>query len=60
MDNQDRKLLEFGEQLLEGNEKGHRILFLSVIGEIEGHEILNETDRKQVYQDMYEWMKERL
>ena len=24
------------------------------------HEILNETDRQQVYQDLYEWMKERL
>ncbi len=24
------------------------------------HEILNELDRKQVYQDLYEWMKERM
>ena len=23
------------------------------------HEILNETDRQQVYQDLYEWMDER-
>ena len=46
------------EELLEGNEKGHRILFLSVIGEIEGHEILNETDRQQVYEDLLEWLEE--
>ena len=52
MDNQDRKLLEFGEQLLEGNEKGHRILFLSVIGEIEGHEILNERMKTTKYEHL--------
>ena len=36
MDNQDKKLLEFGEELLTDHESGHHILFLSIIGEIEG------------------------
>ena len=24
------------------------------------HEILNETDREQVYQDLYEWMQSKM
>ena len=39
MNNQGKSIIEFGEQMLENHESGHRILFLSVIGEIEGHEL---------------------
>lgn len=37
MNTQLESLLELGEVLLENNGTGHHILFLSVIGEIEGH-----------------------
>ena len=39
MNNQGKSIIEFGELMLENHESGHRILFLSVIGEIEGHEL---------------------
>lgn len=52
MDNSDKKLIKFGEELLEGNESGHHILFLSIIGEIEGHELANERMKTTKYEHL--------
>lgn len=52
MENQDKKLLEFGEELLTGHESGHHILFLSIIGEIEGHELANERTKTTKYEHL--------
>ena len=40
MDMQEKNITDFGQQLLIQPDSGHRILCLSVIGEIEGHEDL--------------------
>ena len=48
-ENQDSRLIEFGEELLAGHGSGHRILFLSVIGEIEGHELAGERTKTTKY-----------
>lgn len=45
-----KHIVEFGEQLLEHNGCGHHILFLSVIGEIEGHELLSENTKTTKYE----------
>ena len=39
MDIQGKRIVEFGEMSLANSREGHRILFLSVIGEIEGHDL---------------------
>ena len=52
MDNQDKKLLEFGEELLTDHESGHHILFLSIIGEIEGHELAGDRTKTTKYEHL--------
>ena len=42
MNTQLESLLELGEVLLENNGTGQHILFLSVIGEIEGHHLSSD------------------
>ena len=39
MHNQGKSIVEFGEEFLENKTSGHHILFLSIIGEIEGHDV---------------------
>ena len=51
-ENQDSRLIEFGEELLAGHGSGHRILFLSVIGEIEGHELAGERTKTTKYEHL--------
>ena len=39
MEAPEREMIkEYGQTILSGNEKGHRILLMTIIGEIEGHE----------------------
>ncbi len=39
MEAPEREMIkEYGQAILSGNEKGHRILLMTIIGEIEGHE----------------------
>lgn len=39
MEASEREMIkEYGQAILSGNEKGHRILLMTIIGEIEGHE----------------------
>lgn len=52
MENADKKLIKFGEELLAGHESGHHILFLSIIGEIEGHELANERMKTTKYEHL--------
>ena len=37
----NEELLELGEVVLDGNKEKRKIQLLSIIGEIEGHEIIN-------------------
>ena len=39
----NEELLELGEIVLDGNKKKRKIQLLSIIGEIEGHEIINNS-----------------
>lgn len=39
----NEELVQFGEVVLEGNNKKRKIQLLSIIGEIEGHEIINNS-----------------
>lgn len=52
MNIQGKSIIEFGEQMLDHHESGHHILFLSVIGEIEGHEILPERSKTTKYEHL--------
>lgn len=52
MDNQMQNLLEFGEIILDGGESGHRILFLSIIGEIEGHNLSSDRIKTTKYEHL--------
>ena len=47
-----RSLLELGEVLLENNGTGHHILFLSVIGEIEGHHLSSDRIKTTKYEHL--------
>ena len=49
MDIQEKTIIELGEQVLVRPENGHRILCLSVIGEIEGHEDLPDKTKTTKY-----------
>ncbi|NLZ84084.1 MAG: hypothetical protein GX915_10525 [Clostridiales bacterium] len=46
----DNKISEFGQTLLEDNDKEHKIHLLSIIGEIEGHECLPQHNKTTKYE----------
>jgi len=46
----DKKISEFGQTLLEDNDKDHKIHLLSIIGEIEGHECLPQHNKTTKYE----------
>ena len=52
MNTQLESLLELGEVLLENNGTGHHILFLSVIGEIEGHHLSSDRIKTTKYEHL--------
>ena len=52
MNTQLESLLELGEVLLENNGTGQHILFLSVIGEIEGHHLSSDRIKTTKYEHM--------
>lgn len=52
MNNQMQNLLELGEVVLESGEEGHHILFLSVIGEIEGHNLSSDRIKTTKYEHL--------
>lgn len=52
MSNQMQNLLELGEVVLESGEEGHHILFLSVIGEIEGHNLSSDRIKTTKYEHL--------
>lgn len=52
MDIQGKKIVEFGEQALTNSIEGHKILFLSVIGEIEGHDLASERTKTTKYEHL--------
>ena len=52
MNDQIQNLLELGEVVLENGEEGHRILFLSVIGEIEGHNLSSDRIKTTKYEHL--------
>lgn len=47
-----QSLLELGEVVLESGEEGHHILFLSVIGEIEGHNLSSDRIKTTKYEHL--------
>lgn len=52
MQNQGKAIVEFGEEFLVNHESGDHILFLSIIGEIEGHELSNERTKTTKYEHL--------
>ncbi len=52
MENAMQNLLELGEVILEEGEFGHRILFLSIIGEIEGHNLSSDRIKTTKYEHL--------
>ena len=52
MNTQLESLLELGEVLLENNGTGQHILFLSVIGEIEGHHLSSDRIKTTKYEHL--------
>lgn len=48
--NQDEKIEKTGQINLEGNKNGYKIHLLSVIGEIEGHDVLPSTSKTTKYE----------
>lgn len=52
MDIQGKRIVEFGEQALINSKEGHNILFLSVIGEIEGHDLSSERTKTTKYEHL--------
>lgn len=52
MDNQIKSLLELGEIFLENGEYGHHILFMSIIGEIEGHNLASDRIKTTKYEHL--------
>lgn len=47
-----QNLLELGEVVLESGKEGHRILFLSIIGEIEGHNLSSDRIKTTKYEHL--------
>lgn len=52
MQNQGKSIVEFGQEFLNNHSSGHTILFLSVIGEIEGHELSGERIKTTKYEHL--------
>ena len=52
MNQQLNNLLEVGEIVLEDGISGHHILFLSIIGEIEGHNLSSERIKTTKYEHL--------
>ena len=52
MHNQGKSIVEFGEEFLENKASGHHLLFLSIIGEIEGHELAGERIKTTKYEHL--------
>lgn len=52
MQNQGKSIVEFGQEMLNSHESGHNILFLSVIGEVEGHELSGERTKTTKYEHL--------
>lgn len=46
----DKKISEFGQTVLDNNNKEHKIHLLSIIGEIEGHECLPQHNKTTKYE----------
>lgn len=49
-DLKDKKISEFGQTVLDNNNKEHKIHLLSIIGEIEGHECLPQHNKTTKYE----------
>jgi len=49
-DLKDKKISEYGQTVLENNNKEHKIHLLSIIGEIEGHECLPQHNKTTKYE----------
>ena len=47
---QNQQIQEFGEAMLEDNEKKYHIQLLSIIGEVEGHECLPNNSKTTKYE----------
>ena len=47
---QNQQIQEFGEAMLEDNEKKYHIQLLSIIGEVEGHECLPNNSKTTIYE----------
>lgn len=47
---ENEEIKEFGEAILEENEKQHRVQLLSIIGEVEGHECLPNNSKTTKYE----------
>ena len=62
MNQQLNNLLEVGEIVLEDGISGHHILFLSIIGEIEGHNLSSERIKTTKYEHLlpYKYRRRRL
>ena len=52
MNNQIQSLLELGEIVLANSEAGHHIVFLSIIGEIEGHTLSSDRIKTTKYEHL--------
>ena len=52
MENIIQNLLELGEVVLDEGEFGHRVLFLSIIGEIEGHNLSSDRIKTTKYEHL--------
>lgn len=48
----DEKIKETGDALLDGNEKKHAIHLLTIIGEVEGHDVLPNTTKATKYEHL--------
>lgn len=48
----EENMMEFGQMLLDGNKENHKILFLSIIGEIEGHHLSSENIKTTKYEHL--------
>ena len=49
-DLKDQKISEYGQTILENGKKDHKIHLLSIIGEIEGHEVLPQHNKTTKYE----------
>ena len=48
---QDEKISEYGQVMLDNNEKANKIHLLSIVGEIEGHENLPSGSKSDFFRD---------